>query len=222
MRINSLPAELTDSSRVTTQGGSGQDQFLRLFLTQLQNQDPLAPQDSAAFVSQLAQFASVEQLAQANQRLELLEASAASSSRAGLTDLVGRTVTASADSFSLSSNTLEPPPLFVQLDSPAKEIEVSILDSSGNVVKKITVDSASSGDLDLHWDGTGENGAKLPPGDYTVQVTAKNSSGAPLTANPIIKGLISSLDLSDGTALFLIGGALVTPGAVETVLNDSE
>ena len=219
MRIGALPTDLTQASSAPTQGGAGQDQFLRLFLAQLQNQDPLAPQDSAAFVSQLAQFASVEQLAQANERLELLEANAAASSRAGLTDLVGRTVTASGDSFSLTADSLEAPPLFVKLDSPAKEIEVSILDSSGNVVKKITVDAASSGDLDLRWDGTGENGAKLPPGEYQVQVTAKNNSGEPLTAKPIIKGMIRELDLSDGSALFLIGGVLIAPGAVQSVLS---
>jgi flagellar basal-body rod modification protein FlgD len=217
MRIDGLPTELTQASNASTSGG-GQDQFLKLFLTQLQNQDPLSPQDSAAFVSQLAQFSSVEQLAQVNQRIASLEMTQAGASRASLADLVGRTVTASADAISID-NTQEAPPLFVQLDSPAKDIEVTIKDSSGNIVKTISVASAPSGDLDLHWDGTGQNGAKLPPGEYSIEVSAKNTSGQAINASPILKGVIEALNLSNGNALFEIGGILLPPGAITSVID---
>ncbi|MMZ59251.1 flagellar basal body rod modification protein [compost metagenome] len=40
----------------------GKDAFLKLMLTQLQNQDPLSPMDNTAMVAQMAQFSSVEQL----------------------------------------------------------------------------------------------------------------------------------------------------------------
>jgi flagellar basal-body rod modification protein FlgD len=43
--------------------------FLTLLIAQLKNQDPLAPQDGAQFVAQLAQFNSLEQLISINQRL---------------------------------------------------------------------------------------------------------------------------------------------------------
>ncbi|HTR98266.1 MAG TPA: flagellar hook capping FlgD N-terminal domain-containing protein, partial [Bacteroidota bacterium] len=48
----------------TTTGNSimGQDDFLKMLVTQLQNQDPLNPMDATQFASQLAQFTSVEQL----------------------------------------------------------------------------------------------------------------------------------------------------------------
>ena len=46
------------------------DMFLRLLVAQIQNQDPLNPMDPTEFVSQLAQFSSMEQLLQIRQTLE--------------------------------------------------------------------------------------------------------------------------------------------------------
>ena len=48
--------------------------FLRLLVTQVKNQDPLNPQDPTEFVSQLAQFSSLEQLLNVNKQLEIIAA----------------------------------------------------------------------------------------------------------------------------------------------------
>jgi flagellar basal-body rod modification protein FlgD len=55
----------SDSSSATQtlqNNGLGEDAFLKLLVTQMQNQDPLQPQDNSAFIAQLAQFSSLEQL----------------------------------------------------------------------------------------------------------------------------------------------------------------
>lgn len=50
----------------------GKDVFLKLLVTQLRYQDPLKPQDNSAFVAQMAQFTSLEQLQNVNATLTQL------------------------------------------------------------------------------------------------------------------------------------------------------
>jgi flagellar basal-body rod modification protein FlgD len=59
-------------STVQSGGELGRDEFLKLFTYQLKNQDPMNPMDSAAFSSQLAQFSSLEQLYNSNEKLSEL------------------------------------------------------------------------------------------------------------------------------------------------------
>lgn len=67
--------------------------FLQLLVTQLQNQDPLNPQDASQFVSELASFSSVEQLTSLSTNMQsVLESS--------VTNLIGKTVTVADSSAS--------------------------------------------------------------------------------------------------------------------------
>jgi|WetSurMetagenome_2_1015567.scaffolds.fasta_scaffold1732967_2 flagellar basal-body rod modification protein FlgD len=64
------PLSATDSNDSTTTSSSlskvGVNEFLKLLVTQLQNQDPLNPMKNEEFVSQLATFTSLEQLISIN------------------------------------------------------------------------------------------------------------------------------------------------------------
>ena len=67
-------AQQTATSSETTPSISdkslGKDDFLKLLVAQLSNQDPLNPQDGAEFVAQLSQFSSLEQLISIREAVE--------------------------------------------------------------------------------------------------------------------------------------------------------
>ena len=60
-------ASSSSSSNSANSLAPNEETFLKLLVSQLQNQDPLNPADSTQFVSQLAQFSSLEQLIQISQ-----------------------------------------------------------------------------------------------------------------------------------------------------------
>lgn len=79
--------EASPDERETTAGSLGRDEFLKMLLAQLQNQDPLNPQDATEFTAQLATFSMLEQLIEIQSgigRVErLLEDTLASQAPAG-------------------------------------------------------------------------------------------------------------------------------------------
>lgn len=74
--ITAAGAAPTTSTKAQASTGAmqalGKDVFLKLLVTQLRYQDPLKPQDNSAFVAQMAQFTSLEQLQNVNATLAQL------------------------------------------------------------------------------------------------------------------------------------------------------
>ena len=52
----------TNTANTPKKNGLGKDAFLQLLVTQMSHQNPLQPQEDGAFIAQLAQFSSLEQL----------------------------------------------------------------------------------------------------------------------------------------------------------------
>ena len=98
------------SQRVESRNLDQQD-FLKLMLEQLRNQNPLEPQDNSGFFSQMAQFDTLETMHEIATALRSL---AATSELANATSLVGRTVTATIPSLPDPETGIPGEPEFVQ------------------------------------------------------------------------------------------------------------
>lgn len=65
-------AATTDTTSANAASALGQDDFLRILMTQLTYQDPLKPLDNQQFIAQMAQFTALEQTRQINDKLDSL------------------------------------------------------------------------------------------------------------------------------------------------------
>ena len=96
--------EFVDSEYDST--SLGKDEFLTLLMAELQNQDPLDPMDNTEWISQLAEFSSLEQMTDMNESLQEMiesnEAIADSVYNSMLVNYVGQEVTADSSIFYLS------------------------------------------------------------------------------------------------------------------------
>lgn len=89
MAIESIGGLTATSTPPAQVNNLGLEDFLKVLLTQLTYQDPLKPLDNQEFIAQLAQFTSLEQNRQVNDRLQQLLTIQSATQSVGL---LGRTV----------------------------------------------------------------------------------------------------------------------------------
>lgn len=77
------PIAVENLPKKTDNGSLGKDQFLKLFVAQLQHQDPMNPMNDNEFMAQMASFSTLEQVTNL----------AAANERSSTIGLIGRTVT---------------------------------------------------------------------------------------------------------------------------------
>lgn len=181
--------------------------FLKLLTAQLANQDPLAPIDPTQFVSQLAQFSSVEQAVQSNTRLaDVLQELRASGDRMDLS-YVGKEVEVSGGQIGL---TAEGASARYLIPDGAERVEVRIRNADGQVVRSF-LDSTTPGIKDLAWDGKTDSGSQAPVGVYQLEVDAIGKEGKALETAITSTDTVRRVVRQDGDTLFqLQGGQLIT------------
>jgi flagellar basal-body rod modification protein FlgD len=208
----------TTSGTGTKRDTLGKDQFLQLLVAQLANQDPTNPLDDKAFITQLAQFSSLEQAVTTNDNLTALQLSESAMVNAQLASLVGKQVVVRSTNVQLPS-TGDAPPINLQMSAAAKDVQVQILDPNGNVVRTLDAGALAAGAQSINWDGRDSTGARLAGGTYTVNVIAKDRDGNVVNVDNELKGIVSGIAFDSGSAELVLGSVRVKPSAVVTIEN---
>ena len=184
------------------QNSLDKDAFLKLFVSQMQNQDPLNPDDSAEMAAQLAQFNGLEQMMNVNKNLEKMQAEQALSRAVGLTSFVGKEVKIASGRAMYQGGQLSHIQAHFERDVPKATMEVR--NSAGVVIANRDLGALKAGDNKLEWDGIDSKGQKVSEGLYTFSVSAKDLNGLD------IPGELSSIVSVKGVDLRESGGSFYT------------
>ncbi len=184
----------------------GQDDFLKMLIAQLQNQDPLNPLQGADFAAQLAQFSSLDQLTQMNTQLSALTSSLSSTNNSQLVGLIGDAVVANGNSITVSGATTQ---LAYNLSQNARQGTIKINDSQGNLVQTLTFGSQQAGSNTMNW-----NTAGVQPGTYTFTVSAVDAKGGPVTASTMTTGLVTGVTFQNGVPYLSVNGQSIAFGDI--------
>lgn len=171
------------------------DRFLKLLVTQMQNQDPLNPMDNAQVTTQMAQISTVSGIEELNRTVETLNGQFVQMHALQGATLVGRDVTVEGarlipgDDGGLRGS--------FALSASADTVDVEVLNAAGKVIDTIRLGAQGAGRVDFEWDpATAEPAA-------TFRVAARAGAAA-VAATPLTTDRVEAVSSGpDGLTLEL-------------------
>ncbi len=195
--LSSLTSSQVDSKTSADKKNEalGQGDFLQLLLTQLKNQDPTSPMEQTEFLTQMAQFSTVDGVQGLQSSMNSLVNTMHSTQALQASSLVGQSVMVAADATHFDGSKLVNGEVDVPLGSSDMKIEIS--NAAGQVVRTMNVSQLDSGSFKFAWDGSNEAGERQPSGLYQFKVTALvGSSREQLTTS--LSANVDSVRLGNG------------------------
>jgi flagellar basal-body rod modification protein FlgD len=221
---NNTAVNTATSSQTSTNSVLGKDDFLKLLVTQLKNQDPLNPTDGTQFASQLAQFSSLEQLTNLNDAIQQNMNNSyyltQSINNSLASNLVGKNVTVLSNSVTNSGQ--GETTLGYTLPQNAASVNITIQDEYGATVRTIEGVPLIQGDNKVSWDFSDNEGNQLPEGNYTFTVNAYDDSGNSISTQTFSSGVVDGIKYSNSGAMVLINGNQYNLSDIMEILNNPE
>ena len=210
----SQPSQATQSPAQSASNGalsSDFETFLRMLTTQMENQDPLNPIESADFAVQLATFSGVEQQIRTNDLLQSMVDGVGASGLGQLAGWVGMEVRVAAPAyFDGAPIDLAPEP-----DPASDAARLLVFDAAGREVAREWV---PLGAPVLSWAGVGTDGAPLPPGQYTFELESLNSGEVTSRRSVDHYGAVQEARIgAEGLEIVLAGGTVLSSSAAKAL-----
>lgn len=180
------------------------DDFLKLMLTQMKNQDPFNPLQSHEMAAQLAQFTSLEQMFNMNKNLEDLSKKQDPLAKFEALNFLGKAIKADTrEIYKQAGETANE--LRFTLGADAAKINIKIFDQTGKTVREIETGGQTKGLGKYIWDGNDARKQDAGPGKYTFQVEALNNAGNKVAVQTETKGTITGINYTPEGPLLMVG-----------------
>ncbi len=191
-RFLALNGEAT--APTTANDAASADRFLKLLVTQLQNQDPLNPLDNAQITSQMAQINTVNGIQKLNTTVEGLNSQFVQLQALTGAALVGNDVTVKGNQITLNDGAGV---AGFELATTADRVKVEVLNAAGHLVDTLNLGVQSAGRHSFNW----KPEAQADGNGYRFRVQATNGAAA-VESTPLMRDRVQAVH-SSSTGLVL-------------------
>ena len=156
-----------ETSQVQRKKGAselGQEDFMKLLVAQMENQDPTKPMDNFQFLSQIAQFGTVDGIGKLQESMSSLGDGYRQGQILQASSMLEHEVLGSGNRFSFGGDVSAKG----VVDAPpgAQGVIVDVRTAAGQLVDSISLGSGS-GPMEFAWSGATADGGLAPAGQYT-------------------------------------------------------
>jgi flagellar basal-body rod modification protein FlgD len=216
------PTVAASSATSSSSGTSAADQtqnFLKLLIAQIQNQDPMAPMDASTMTSQMSQLNMVTSMSNMNTSMTAMLNQMQSVNFMNQAALIGHSPEVAGNSISFDgTNSVV---LGANAANPLSSVVATITDSSGNVINTADLGTLVAGMKNFAWDGIDSSGNKVAAGNYSISISGKNTAGNSESPTVYVASPVAAV--SKGTngdsLLTLVDGRQINASTIQQWIN---
>ena len=226
--LNQVNNEYTAAVDAQTKGKGSEldkDSFLLLMVTQMKNQDPLNPMDDTQYVSQLAQYSSLEQLMNLNDGMTSLTDATNNQQMLNATSYIGKEVgiTGNASGKTTEGGVTKTSTFRYAFGDNVTSGVLSVVDAQGNTVYTESIAGKQAGTtFEFNWNGLNDRGVAAADGVYNVYLSGYNAKGDPVLADQVVYANVTSVVKADGKVMIGLDGGQLMELANVRLVSDSE
>jgi flagellar basal-body rod modification protein FlgD len=207
-------------NRVTGGDSMDQESFLRLLITQMQNQDPLNPMDNAEFTQQTTAFSQLEQTINIGETLTAMNEALNSQTQVdqnliASASFIGKTVEYDTNVINVTS--AGPSSVSYYASDGAVNGRMTIYNEEGSIAAVVDTGMINKGTNAFSWDSEAAQGIELQEGMYSFSIEAYSPTGDPIEVALYGESKVKGITISGGQMYFEVDNGLVPADMVYSV-----
>lgn len=203
-------------------GTSAADQtqnFLKLLIAQIQNQDPMAPMDASTMTAQMSQLNMVSSMSNMNTSMTAMLNQMQSVNFMNQASLIGHSPAVAGNSINFDGQNQVI--LGANTANPLSSAVATITDASGNVINSASLGTLDVGMKNFAWDGRDSSGNTVAAGIYNISIKGTNTTGVTESPTAYVASPVAAVSKgADGDSLLtLIDGRQVNASKIQQWIN---
>ena len=205
--VSSIPEsfrtlESTQEKEIARTSTLGQEDFLKLLMTQLQNQDPMEPMDNGEFMGQMAQFSTVQGVTEMGESIDGLVSIYQGQQMSANASMIGKKALVDGNWAQLEGGKLAGA---IDLTTAANDLRVDVKSETGELMASIGLGSKMAGVQEFSWDGIKQDGTTAPEGNYYLSASAVRDGQSTVPAMQVY-GTVNSVQMKGGEVTLNVSG----------------